>query len=130
MNEPFAIIVEDDPKLGAIYELSLQRAGFQTYLDSQGNQFMEKISTLPASVIVLDLHLPYISGVEALKQIRETPAGKNMPVIVLTADIILAKTVEGLADYTLLKPVSLSRLVNSINEVRWRKLRTPSREVE
>jgi DNA-binding response OmpR family regulator len=117
MNAPFAIIVEDDPKLGIIYEKALERAGFQTFLDARGNQFLGKLSHPDLSIIVLDLHLPYVSGVEVLKMIREMPAGRDVPVIVLTADFILAKTITSLADKILIKPVSLNRLIGLINEL-------------
>lgn len=114
MNDSFAIIVEDDPKLGTIYETALQEAGFETFLDARGDKFMDKLSTPHLALLILDLHLPYISGVDALKKIREIPLGKNLPIIVLTADFILAKTLGNLADHVLIKPVSLSRLLGLI----------------
>jgi DNA-binding response OmpR family regulator len=117
MDNPFIIIVEDDPKLGVIYETALREAGFQTFLDPRGDQFMDKLTTPNLCLVILDLHLPYISGVEALKNIRNTPVGENLPIIVLTADFIQAKTISHLTEHILIKPVSLTRLLKLINSL-------------
>jgi DNA-binding response OmpR family regulator len=44
MTKPLVMIVEDDPKLGMIYEAALQQAGYTTYLDRDGDKIMDKLS--------------------------------------------------------------------------------------
>jgi DNA-binding response OmpR family regulator len=67
------------------------------------------IETQPA-VVVLDLHLPYISGVEILRQIRAEARLAEMRVMITTADSLNAERLRGEADLILLKPISFSQL--------------------
>jgi len=61
-------------------------------------------------VIVLDMHLPGISGIEILRQVREDPRLSSARVIASTADARLAETLEEKADLVLVKPVSFNQL--------------------
>jgi DNA-binding response OmpR family regulator len=118
MNKPRALIVEDDPKLGEIYQLALQQAGFDAALDQTARNFTARLATPAPALVILDIHLPYASGIEIFEQIRAHAEWGRAVIIVTTADLFLAKTLEGKADYVLLKPVSLSR-ITSIVSARW-----------
>ncbi len=117
MTKPFALIVEDDPKLGMIYEMALQQAGYDTYLDKDGDQIMGKLPHVDPALIILDMHLPYASGAELLDQIRADERWAGVPVILATADIYAAKSLQGKADYVLAKPVSVGRLIEIIGQL-------------
>lgn len=71
-------------------------------------------------VFILDMHIPEVSGYDALKLIKEDDALKNIPIIVLTADpseILREKCITlGVDDYQF-KPVSRQRLVQSLNQI-------------
>ena len=109
-----ALIIEDDPKLCVIYQTALQQAGFETDLDSTGNQFSDKLSSMQPDLVILDIHLPYASGKDILEQIRSDERWAKAIVIVTTADIFLSKSLEKQADYVLIKPVSVGRLMKII----------------
>ena len=117
MSKPLALIAEDDPKLGMIYELTLKKAGYDTFLDGNGDQIMGKLATVDPALIILDMHLPYASGAELLQQIRADARWANIPVIVATADIFSAKSLTGKAEYVLTKPVSVARLLEIISHI-------------
>jgi DNA-binding response OmpR family regulator len=117
MTRPLAIIVEDDPKLGAIYETALQQTGYDTYLDADGNRVMDHLPTVEPALIILDAHLPYATGADLLRQIRSNPRWSKVPMIVATADLFLAKSLQGQAEYVLLKPVSVGRLLEITNHL-------------
>jgi twitching motility two-component system response regulator PilG/twitching motility two-component system response regulator PilH len=117
MTNPFALVIEDDPKLGAVFEIALQQAGFETALDNDGSQFLTKLADKEPALVLLDLHLPYASGPEILRQIRANPHWVKTPVIVATADLYLAKSLQGQAEYILLKPVSAARLLEIAKSV-------------
>lgn len=110
MTKPYALIIEDDPKLGPIYMIALQQIGFDTDIDAFGNQFQEKLSAIAPAIILLDLHMPFASGVEILHQIRSDNRWVNIPVIVMTADIRLAKTINEPPERILIKPISVSHI--------------------
>jgi DNA-binding response OmpR family regulator len=114
MTQRFALIIEDDPKLSVIFQTALQQAGFETDLDSTGYQFSNKLSSAAPDLVILDIHLPYASGKEILDQIRSNRLWANTVVLVTTADLILSKSLEMQADYVLIKPVSVGRLMKIV----------------
>lgn len=106
----FALIIEDDPTLGKIYSTALKGAEFDSLLDADGNLYPGIIERRLPDIIFLDLQLPYASGVDILKDLRAHPEWKDIPVVVLTADIVHAKDAQSLADRVLIKPVSVTRI--------------------
>lgn len=105
MTKPFVLIVEDDPQLGNIFTLALQ-TDFETELCPTGNEALGRLETLVPAVVVLDLHLPGVSGLDILKHIRESERLKNTRVMLATADHLQADFLQGQADLVLLKPIS------------------------
>jgi CheY-like chemotaxis protein len=110
MTQPFALIIEDDPKLGIIFETTLQKAGFETRLDPDGNRYPNLLSTHQPALILLDMHMPYASGPDILKQLRSDPRWVNTPVLIVTADLRMAKSMQANGEQVLLKPVTVARL--------------------
>jgi two-component system, cell cycle response regulator DivK len=110
MTQPLALIIEDDPKLCTIYDTVVTQAGYATEIIRRGDEALKRLSAVSPSLILLDIHLPYVSGLELLKVIRATEALVKVPVIVLTADLYMADSAEGLADYVLIKSFGVSRL--------------------
>ena len=117
MTNPLAMIAEDDPKLGMIYATALQQVGYATYLDKDGDQIVADLPGLNPALIILDMHLPYASGADILRQIRSDKRWDKVPIIVATADLFAAKSLQGQAEYILLKPVSVGRLLEIVREL-------------
>jgi chemosensory pili system protein ChpA (sensor histidine kinase/response regulator) len=117
MSRPLAMIAEDDPKLGMIYEMALHQVGYATYLDKDGDQIVDALPGLDPALIILDMHLPFVSGAELLDQIRADGRWANVPIILATADLQAAKSLQGKADYVLAKPVSVGRLLEIISQL-------------
>ena len=111
MTQPFALIIEDDPKLGKVFEATLQRAGFETARDANGDGYIGFLDTKNPALLILDMHLPYASGQEILAGLRAEPRWAQIPVIIVTADLFLAKSFESKGERVLLKPFSVSRLM-------------------
>lgn len=118
-----ALIVDDDPGTRRIISLVLQR-DFQAGADEaeHGAEALAKLDDdRPYDVIVLDLQMPVMDGVEALAAIRKTRAHADVPVIILTGEAsaisvrrVLALGVSGY----LTKPVNLGKLSARIAAVR------------
>jgi DNA-binding response OmpR family regulator len=120
MTKPSALIIEDDPKLGTIFQIALQQVGFEAEIDSTGKQFSTNFSSSAPvpNLIILNIHLPYASGQEIIRQIRSDVRWAATVVIVTTADLFLAKSMEKLADHVLIKPVSVERIMKIVAS-RW-----------
>lgn len=107
---PLALIIEDDPKLSMIFTETLKLADFETETVLDGQRALERLSALVPDVVVLDLHLPYVSGQDILQHIRADARLTHTRVMVVTADAALADSMEDEADLSLLKPVSIRQL--------------------
>ncbi|MFZ6028767.1 MAG: response regulator [Chloroflexota bacterium] len=115
MNEtsttnPQALVIEDDEKLSVIYTQALKIAGFDTQSIHDGQAAMEALQTARPVLIVLDLHLPHVSGDRILQSVREDENLCDTLVIVTTADPSMADTLQDQADFVFIKPVSFSQL--------------------
>lgn len=109
-KEKLAFVIEDDNDLVAIFSEALRRAGFEVEGIQLGDQAMEHLKTSQPYVIVLDLHLPKVSGTDILQYIRSEARFHDSWVIIVSADAQLADEYRHLADLVLVKPVSFSQL--------------------
>jgi DNA-binding response OmpR family regulator len=78
------LIIEDDQLVGSIYRHKFQSEGFEVELASDGEAGWNAVRTMQPDVVILDLMLPKLNGVEVLKRIRATPKWRELPVIVLS----------------------------------------------
>jgi len=107
---PQALIVEDDEKLTVIFTQALKQAGFETETVRNGQDAMDRLAGATPTVVVLDLHLPDVSGATILQNIRKDPRLAKVQVILATADAAMADAYDALADLVLIKPVSFTQL--------------------
>jgi DNA-binding response OmpR family regulator len=105
------LLVEDDPQLGDGLTVGLRQAGFAVDWVKDGLAADHALATEPFDLLVLDLGLPRLSGMELLKRVRSR--NQDLPVLILTARDATADKIAGLdggADDYLVKPVDLDEL--------------------
>jgi len=108
---PTILIVEDDRKIAALVAKNLEAAGFRCDQAHDGESVLQEVGRQPPALIVLDIMLPRIDGLEVLRRIRRN---SNVPVLMLTARADEADKVLGFevgADDYLTKPFSPRELV-------------------
>jgi len=110
MSLPLALILEDDPKLAELYETVLKQCQYETRIIESGQEAQQSLQTIVPSLILLDIHLPYVSGMELLKQIQADKRFKATSVIVMTADLYTAKELKGQVEHVLLKTHGIANL--------------------
>jgi len=110
VSEFLAFIIEDDYDLSNIFEKALQAAEFETQVFRRGDTAYEALSTVSPDVVVLDLHLPFVEGIEILERIRTAAHLKKTRIIIVSADDRLAETLREKADLVLIKPVEFGQL--------------------
>jgi two-component system cell cycle response regulator DivK len=114
-----AFIIEDDPKLAAIFAEALRAAEYETEIISDGRKALTHLDgSTTANLIVLDLHLPHVSGREILRAIRANERYNQSRVILATADPLLAEELRPDADLVLLKPISFIQLRDLASRLR------------
>lgn len=109
MNE-LALIIEDDPDLADIFTEALRRAGYQTETIHDGQEARQRLRQVTPWLVVLDMHLPNVSGKDLLYLLRHDARLRRTLIIILTADARMAEAYEEQADYVLIKPVTFSQL--------------------
>jgi DNA-binding response OmpR family regulator len=110
MGQPLALIIEDDYKTANIFADVLQLAEFETEILTDGRTALARLKTARPAMVILDLHLPFISGSRLLSQIRTEGSLTETRVIVVTADAAMAELVQTEADLVLLKPIRPGQL--------------------
>src|SRR6516165_4079439 len=108
---PTVLIVEDEPKMRRLLELDLGEDGFSTLSAADAEAGLRLLNSQPVDIIVTDLKLPGMGGLEFLQAVKQrAPA---MPVVVMTAFGSVETAVEamksGASDYVL-KPFSLAEM--------------------
>ncbi len=119
------LIIEDDAEIASLLETYLGREGYQCEIASDGESGLAAALNRPPALVVLDLMLPQMPGLEVLKKIRKT--GTKLPVIVLTARGEDTDRIVGLelgADDYLAKPFNPRELLARIKAV-LRRVDTP-----
>jgi DNA-binding response OmpR family regulator len=106
----FALLVEDDIDLANIFTGALQSANYETETVLDGTQARQILETKTPRIVILDLHLPGMSGIEILKYIRAEKRLADSRVVVITGDRNAAEEVREIADFVLVKPISFAQL--------------------
>ncbi len=110
MGNPLALIIEDDPKLATIFAKALHLAEFETEIVQDGHTALRRLAATTPAVVVLDLHLPYVSGQDILARIRADARLAKTRIMLATADPLLAESLRGVAEMVLIKPISFNQL--------------------
>jgi two-component system phosphate regulon response regulator PhoB len=85
VNAPRILLVEDDKELREMYKQRLEMENFKVYEADDGAEGINKIDRIEPDVIVLDLVMPNVTGIEFLELVKGLPETAEIPVIVLTA---------------------------------------------
>jgi two-component system alkaline phosphatase synthesis response regulator PhoP len=108
------LIVEDDPDIAELVARYLDKAGFTTERAGSGREALHAVSDRPPDLVVLDLMLPHMDGLEVCRHLRGNEATAAIPIIMLTARAEESERIVGLelgADDYLAKPFSPNELV-------------------
>jgi phosphate regulon transcriptional regulator PhoB len=108
------LVIEDDPDIIELLRYNLEKEGFQVQAATDGKSGLELVKRGSADLLILDLMLPQLSGIEVCKEIRKDPERENLPIIMLTARGEETDRVLGLelgADDYVSKPFSIREMV-------------------
>ncbi|NJM05550.1 response regulator transcription factor [Candidatus Gracilibacteria bacterium] len=114
------LVVDDEPGIVTIARDYLDRAGFRVLTASDGETALRLARNERPSLLVLDLMLPGIDGLDVVRSLRQDPATRKLPIIMLTARVEEADRLIGLelgADDYITKPFSPRELVARVRAV-------------
>ena len=108
------LVVEDEPSLAESIRYNLEREGFEVLVAADGRTALERFRSDTPSLVILDLMLPEVSGLDVCRAIR---AESDIPIVIVTAKDAEADKVTGLelgADDYMTKPFSVRELVSRV----------------
>lgn len=118
MSKPYSVlIIEDDLMLGNLFSQILKIKQYDVTLIQDGLNAMAYLQREVPDLILLDLHLPRMSGQDILTQIKQNKRFDGSKVAIITADVVHTKGLQGQADAVLAKPIRYKRLLQVCTEL-------------
>jgi two-component system alkaline phosphatase synthesis response regulator PhoP len=119
-NKFKVLVVDDEPAILELLQYNFTKKGAQVSLARNGVEGLEKAASELPQVIVLDIMMPVMSGIEMCRALKSDPVLKNIPVLFLSASnddalVISAMTAGG--DHFVSKPIKISLLFEIVNEL-------------
>jgi len=114
------LVVEDEPDLAEVLQFNLEKAGFAVELERRGDSALEALRRQPPDLLVLDLMVPGLDGLELTRILKRDPATARIPLVMLTARGEEVDRIVGLelgADDYIPKPFSPREVVLRIKAV-------------
>ena len=113
-------VVDDEPDILNLVNIVLKKHGFDVRLFSSGVALLDEVIKEKPDLILLDMVMPSLNGIQVIERLKENPATENLPIIVFSAlakeDNVKAALKAG-ADKYLRKPFVLDELVFNIKEL-------------
>lgn len=114
------LIIEDEPDIAEVLCYSLEKAGFKTRAVLTGEEGLKASldRTNPPSLILLDLLLPGMNGLEICRRLRKEQATHQTPIVIITAKVVPSDISESVgANYYIVKPFSITEVVGQVRSL-------------
>ncbi len=124
MSRPRIVIVEDERALTEVLAYNLQREGYDTVVAHDGREGLRKAQSLLPDLVLLDLMLPVLNGLEVCRELRAGERTRNIPILMLTAKSEESDQIVGFslgADDYVTKPFSVKVLMQRIKALQRRR---------
>lgn len=124
-DEKSILIVDDDLTLLEMYQERFKEEGYIVIGASNGEEALKKVQEDKPAMIILDIMMPKLNGIDVMKRLRENDETKNIPVIILTAlvqEVDKLKDLMGPEDGYLVKSEDMPKdVVEKVNSVLQKK---------
>jgi two-component system, OmpR family, phosphate regulon response regulator PhoB len=128
MAKTKVLVIEDDRALNEVLTYNLQAAGYETFVATDGQDGLLKAETKLPDIVVLDLMLPVVDGLDVCRRLRAQPSTRDMLILMLTAKSEESDELVGFslgADDYVTKPFSVKVLLERIKALRRRRQTAP-----
>lgn len=119
MEEKTILLVEDDSFVSDIYQKKIESEGFKIITAENGIEAVKKLKEVTPDLILLDIVMPYMDGMDVLKEIKANEKWKTIPVILLTNLSEKEKIEEaigiGADDYLIKSHFTPSEVISKVN---------------
>lgn len=118
---PKILIVDDEESVRKVLTQALTKRGYSVVEAENGKEAVAIASEETPDVVIIDLVMPVMNGVEATKRLRKLPACKSIPIIAVTAfelsELVLPEEEIELWNAVILKPLELDRLYRAVDKL-------------
>lgn len=117
-NKRTIMVVDDNPDIVTIVKTILEVKGFGVQSAFSGQEVFTLLSEQKPDLIILDIMMPQMDGLEVLTRLKENPATASIPIILLTAKVLYEDVLGGYnkgADYYITKPFTHIQLLTGVN---------------
>lgn len=114
------LVVDDEPNTRAFLRLTLEMSGYEIHEAVDGVDALEKIEALEPDLVLLDVMMPRMDGLEVCRRVRQNPKTTDLPIVIVSAKTSVEATRQGLdagASRYLTKPVTRDNLLETIREI-------------
>lgn len=112
------MVVDDNPDIITIVRTILEGKGYNVASASSGPELLNHLKSQKPDLIILDIMMPEMDGLEVLTRLKGVPETSSIPIILLTAKVQYEDVLGGYklgADYYITKPFTSTQLINGIN---------------
>jgi len=114
------LLIEDEPSTAKAIELILSGEGFNVYTTDLGEEGLDLAKLYDYDIILLDLNLPDMSGIDILEKVKSNPHAKRLPVVILTTtddEREIQRCYDLGANVYITKPVDYDSFANAIRQL-------------
>lgn len=112
------LLIEDDVFTRDVFALTLRRAKMEVAIAPNGEEALAYLETHQPDVLIIDLHLPNVSGYDLIKMIRNDERLQQIYIVVITANPAAIRSPEArLADAFLTKPINMNEMIEVIEKL-------------
>lgn len=115
---PRILVVDDHEDSRKVFSRVLTKAGYDVFLAQNGSEALKSVLQYRPHLIILDLQIPEISGLEVCRTIKENPFSHVIPILIITAGSdsrLREESQKAGADELLMKPIDPFRLLSIVN---------------
>ncbi len=114
------LVVDDDKTTRKLLNLFLKAKGYEVVTAENGLDAMEKLGTESINLVVTDMNMPYMDGIELTKNLRNDENWKNIPIVMVTTEADedeRRKAMDAGVDDYLVKPANAEQITDSIKRI-------------
>jgi len=119
-RNPVIVVADDELDILSLVSYRLRKAGYEVLAAHDGEEALRLICDCSPDIVLLDVKMPKLTGIDVLKRVRTNEAVRDVPVILLSAGVEeepVARGFEAGADEYVRKPFSPEELIERVQEV-------------
>ena len=127
--KPIILVVDDEDETRLMLRILLEMKGFRVEEAVDGLDALNKVNDVNPDIMILDVMMPNMDGLTVCRRLRNQPATKTLPIILLSGKTHLNADVEGLeagANAYMSKPADVKKLVEKVNQLLSERIVAPN----